>query len=96
VIVDINSSDFNSASPPAAFLTAEFFKKVNSTLNPVGDSVLIVNVIDRFSTLKTFPWGFYYSIKCEDDHNEVDLSIYIIGLLLPIVWISVGGLTSNQ
>jgi hypothetical protein len=31
----------------------------------------MINVIDRFGTLKTLDWEIGYSVKCEDDLNEV-------------------------
>lgn len=34
-------------------------------------SLIIINVIDSFKTLKTINWDLYYSLKCEDELNEI-------------------------
>lgn len=82
IIVDINCKDFfdslpsanDKLSPPKEFLKREFLQKMGSALQ--DDGFMFINVIDSQKQLKGLDWDMYYSLKCNEDLNEVRLHHY--------------------
>jgi hypothetical protein len=35
------------------------------------ESLIMINVLDAFGAFKKLDWDLYYSLKCEDDLNEI-------------------------